>query len=122
MQWVSHGELRELLGSDAAGALCRTFGGVHYYIPAEPSAAHPFTPILGTAGMRVLCNTYGGEKITLPNWKRPEPKKGEILSRLEKGESPRSIAIALEVTERWVWVVAEVYKPRARQLSLLDGS
>lgn len=118
MSWVSHAALATLLGEAAAGMLCKSYGGVRYYVPAEPDAAHPFAPILGNDGMKALCLAYGGEKITVPNWKKPEPKIGEILNRLEKGDSPRDIAIALDVTERWVWAVAKGNRPVTRQLSL----
>jgi hypothetical protein len=122
MQWVSHPELQALIGEEKANILCETFGGVRYYIPSEARPDHPFAPHVGMDAMKLLCKAYGGEKITVPNWRREEPKKKDIITRLEKGESPRSIASALKVTERWVWAVAEsVSQPKAAgQLSLLD--
>ncbi|MDR0339918.1 MAG: RNA helicase [Desulfovibrio sp.] len=124
MQWVSHPELQALLGDDKANILCETFGGVRYYIPSGARPDHPFAPHIGMEAMKLLCKAYGGEKITVPNWRREEPKKKDIISRLEKGESPRSIADALKVTERWVWAVAEsVARPKAAgQLSLFAES
>jgi hypothetical protein len=124
MLWVSHAELQTLLGTDKAKILCRTFGGVRYYIPAHAVADHPFAPYVGMDGMRLLCRAYGGEKIIIPNWRREESRKKDIIAKLEKGESPRRIADALHVTERWVWAVAES-AARARpvvQLSLLDNT
>ena len=104
--WVSLPELTGILGKDMAKTLCVVRGGVELYIPKAASATHDLARIVGMHGMVVLCAEFGGQTITVPNGKHPEPQKQAIVKRLEIGHSQRKIALELGVTERWVQMVA----------------
>lgn len=115
--WVSLPELADLIGEDMGKTLCRLRGGTPMYIPVAASAGHELAKIIGTRAMECLCARFAGRYITVPNGKRPEPHKGEILNRLEKRQSHASIALNLGVTERYVRMVA-ANLPMVRQLTL----
>lgn len=115
--WVPLPELAALIGEDRARALARKHGGTPIYVPVKPCATHLLAFIVGMQAMVVLCSAFGGEYITVPNGRRAEPQKGDVLRRLEAGQSPSAIALELGITERYVRMVA-ARLPRMRQLTL----
>ena len=115
--WISMPELTALIGADMAKTLCRLRGGTPMYVPASASAGHTIARTIGTKGMELLCAEFSGMYITVPNGRKQEPHKGEIMNRLEEGQSHSVIALELGVTERYVRMVASCV-PIARQLTL----
>lgn len=115
--WISMPELTALIGADMAKTLCNLRGGTPMYVPATASAGHTLAGIIGTRNMELLCAEFPGMYITVPNGRKQEPRKGEIMSRLEEGRSHAAIALELGVTERYVRMVASCV-PVARQLTL----
>ena len=118
--WISYGELTDLIGPDAALALCQAYGGVALYIPKNIKADSELARIVGLAALRVLATVYGGEGVTVPNRRKAAPRKGKILEMLAAGTPAREIALRLDVTQRYVEYVATVGRPRGQQGSLLD--
>lgn len=116
--WVSRPELEEVIGRDAAEALCRAYGGVPVYVPRRADPASQLGRVLGPLALSALAVEYGGLKITVPNGRRPEPCKAAIARKIEAGHSYEKIALELKVTERYVRLVARSQKTRPRQLSL----
>ncbi|MDR2075624.1 MAG: hypothetical protein LBP61_01635 [Desulfovibrio sp.] len=118
--YLSVFDLRRVLDRRQADLLCRVWGGVSTYLPVEPDPRHDFAGVLGRQGMAILCAAFGGQNVTLPNANHMS-KKSEIVARLERGESPRLIALELKVTERWVRHLAAAHqRPAAVQGSLLE--
>lgn len=117
--WVSMPQLEELIGRDAARTLSLLHGGVPVYVPQMARPDSKLTALIGLNAARVLATAFGGESITVPNGRRADPFKPRIITALEAGRSPASIALELGVTERHVRTIAGQIRPRARQLSLL---
>lgn len=104
--WVSKVELVELIGRSAAETLCKTYGGVPIYVPVRADPKSALGRIVGTAALAVLSKEFGSLQITVPNGRREEAAKKEILRQLEAGRSACAIALELGVTERYVRRVA----------------
>lgn len=121
-RWLSQGELALLIGKDAADMLCRRHGGLSLYIPASPDAgtdkAEELRRTIGRAALAVLCDAFGGTTIAVPNKRRAEPLKQDIMNLLDRGESCAEIARRTGVTERYVRALAK-WARGPKQLSLL---
>ena len=117
--WISWAELAGLIGNDAAQALCSTRGGVTLYVPMQADPAGEIAWIIGVPALRKLAQVYGGDMIVVPNRRKEGPRKSKILEMLDKGMAPRDIALALDVTQRYVEYLAKQARPTAIQGSLL---
>lgn len=117
-EWVHFGALADVIGRDAAAALCGEMGGVPVYVPAAPRPGHDLERIVGRQALLALAAVYGGARIMVPNLRRGQPRKGEILELLGRGLSRRDIALRLCVTQRYVELVAQRARPAAVQASL----
>jgi DNA-binding NarL/FixJ family response regulator len=115
--WVSLPELAEIVGTDAAGFLCAARGGVSFYVPKEPDPRHVLARIVGERALIALSAEFGGQYITVPNGRKPDPRKPEVLRALERGEGHAAIALKCGVTERYVRALAAAV-PKVRQLTL----
>ncbi|MDR1359474.1 MAG: RNA helicase [Deltaproteobacteria bacterium] len=100
--YLSQIDLELVLARAEALRLCRLYGGVEMYLPRAPDTRHPYCGVVGILGLKAMCAAFGGGNVTLPKGNHLPPKKSEILSRLDRGEAPREIALDLQVTERWV--------------------
>lgn len=124
--WVSYPELSDLIGADAARALCACLGGVPVYVPrkaADAASARTLARIVGPRALDALCAAYGGAHIAVPNGRRAEPLKRRALAMLEAGRSRRDIALELGLTERYVRQLARQLRNAAdtpRQCTLFD--
>jgi uncharacterized protein YerC len=102
--WVSLVSLRELLGDDAANALCTVYAGRRIYIPVEPG--DELVRILGDCAW-TLCAEYRGMEIMLPTATiQQQTKKERIVRLLEQGLSYSEIVSAVGCTERHVAGIA----------------
>lgn len=115
--WVSSYELEGILGKDMARVLTETRGGVKFYVPQEASRAHWLAKVVGVAGMVAMCETWPGAEITVPNGRR-EPRKAEVLRLLAQGMPKAKIAERCDVTERYVYMVAEATGPKQLPLPM----
>lgn len=104
--WVSYFQLVEVIGEESAIALCRSFGGVDYYVPKKPN--EELLSIIGNSAWE-LCAEFPGIDITLPNAvnRTPSKKEGivELVARLRAeglDPKPRQIARMLGCTKRHV--------------------
>lgn len=104
--WVSLYELETLLGKEAARLLTIHFGGVRFYVPTTMETGGNIAKIIGERAATLLSEVYGGRSITVPNGKN-EPHKQRIIAMLEAGLEKSDIARELEVTERYVYHVAQ---------------
>jgi hypothetical protein len=104
--WVSMAELTELVGAETARRLSVARGGVPFYVPQAADPGHFLAGIAGVRGMAVLCSRFGGERITVPNGRKADPHKAAVLRELARGGNPAEIAMALGVTERYVYALA----------------
>ena len=120
--WVSFGDLVDVLDKDMANVFCSTRGGLAVYIPKNPEEDMELARLVGFSGLRALSAVYGGETITTSNFRRGKPRKGQIIKMLEQGDSTQKIAMALDVTERYVEHIASVTRARGKQASLFDVS
>lgn len=116
--WVSYGELREIVGDEAAGKLCEMYGGVSFYIPKYPSETNQLYDVIGFHALASLSHIHGGTTIVVPNRRKAKPSKSRILEMLEAGKTAREIALALDVTQRYVSQLAKDCFPKKRQGSL----
>ena len=114
--WVSRAELEELLGAQAAALMMRTYGGVPVYIPKQAWAGTELSRLVGVPALEKLAALYGGDRITVPNGRKPDPHKGRIIQMLDDGLTPSAIARRLGVTERYVWAVSRQCRRHPRQL------
>jgi len=118
--WVSFGELSGLIGMDMATVLCRMQGGVDIHIPKMVTPQSPLARYVGYTALRALASVYGGTNIIVPNHRKDEPKKHQVLLMLDAGMGARDIALELALTERYVRYVAACARPGIRQVSLFD--
>lgn len=118
--WISYGELARIIGAEAAGRLCAAYGGVSFYVPKNPSPESSLVKIIGHPALASLARVYGGETITVPNH-RKSPSKARIIDMLGRGKSAREIALALDVTERYVQHLARNGGRRAARQFPLPG-
>ena len=118
--WVSYGELATVIGEDLARMLCRLRGGVSLHIPKQATSDAVLAPFIGLPALRALSSVYGGATITVPNKRKDEPRKGQVLDMLDAGMSARDIALQLDVTERYVRHVGASARPNIKQASLFD--
>lgn len=118
--WVSYGELASVIGDEMARVLCRLRGGVSLHIPKQATADAVLAPFIGLPALRALASVYGGLTIAVPNRRRDEPRKGQVIEMLEAGMSARDIALQLDVTERYVRHVRACARPSIKQASLFD--
>ncbi len=115
--WVSSAELAEVLQDEpCAIKLCKWFGGVGYYMPAQANPKHVFARVLSIGQLQLLCSAYSGLTIQLPNGRKAEPQKAAIVHMLKNGYSHRSIATKLCVTQRWVEMVAQMQRRNTQLL------
>lgn len=92
--------IAELIGQDAALRLCRTYGGVSYYIPHCPDTDHAWARVITRPAWEALCAEYGGTRLTLPRGERAF-KRQKALELLRAGRmSVRQIALECQTTER----------------------
>jgi hypothetical protein len=115
--WVSMPELTDLIGKDRAAALCAWHGGTPLYVPMQAHAAHALARVVGPIAMRLLCAKFSGEYITVPNGRKPEAYKTDVMRRLDAGMSQAAVALELGLTERYVRMVA-ADMPKVKQLPL----
>lgn len=110
---ISWPELVDLIGHEAATALCQHYGGLTKYVPAD-SKRGDLRKLIGQAAADTLASMHGGETLELPNRvNKPEPKKPQILRLLEGGLSVRQVAMQAGVTENWVKMLKrQHFKPR----------
>jgi|GEM_PF-1281057 hypothetical protein len=107
--WVSMRELKEVIGKDAAQKLCRNKGGVLLYVASTYMDMHPLVPLIGAGAYRALCLEYGGMHIEIPNGRKLEPRKDEVLAMLDKGGVPiQEIARLCGVSARYVRLLARL--------------
>lgn len=100
-QSVSWATLCDVVGREAAHALCAVFGGVDVYVPADP-ARGDLPRIIGPEAMRDLAAYFGGNTIVLPNEvKKQRPVKADVIRMLQAGMSPREAAMRSGVTLAW---------------------
>ena len=118
--WVSYGELSGIIGTDMAKVLCRTRGGVETHIPKIVTPQAQLAKYIGYPALAALVSVYGGTCITVPNHRKDEPKKHQVLVLLDEGLCARDIALQLALTERYVRHVAACARPGIRQASLFD--
>ncbi|MDY0274781.1 MAG: Mor transcription activator family protein [Desulfomicrobium sp.] len=99
---VSWPRLVDIIGKDAATALCKKYGGVDVFVPKKAHFGE-LPKLIGESAMQDLSACFGGEYIMLPNEvNKPKPVKSAIIERLEKGHSPREVAMEYKVTLAWV--------------------
>lgn len=105
---------------DMATVLCRMQGGVDIHIPKMVTPQSPLARYVGYTALRALASVYGGTNIIVPNHRKDEPKKHQVLLMLDAGMGARDIALELALTERYVRYVAACARPGIRQVSLFD--
>lgn len=118
--WVSDVELADLLGRDAARIFTRTLGGQCLYVPAKADASHRIACIIGLRCMEILCASYGGENITIPNGREKNTARRRAIQMLQQGHSLSRVANACEITQRYAEMIAQ--ELRAQQRSPVQGS
>lgn len=112
-------DVAAVIGPESTLELARRCGGVPYHIPKTAHAGHPFAPIIGMAAMAKLCKVYGGDRLTLPRGCFLDPARPHVERMVaEGGQSRRTIALALGVTERYVRKVANSEQDDGGQLRL----
>lgn len=118
--WVSRTELADAVGEIGAVILCASCGGRSFFIPRKPVGY--LLELLGSERMDQLCAEFGGMQVVIPNIRKGEPFKPQIIARLKRGEKPDHIAESLGVTTRYVRRLASRLRGNElpRQYSLLD--
>lgn len=101
-KWLSFEVLQSVVGEAAAHALCRNLGGLSWYLPVSPEAAHPVAAVAGMEALRALCGLFAPGMVTIPKSCRRTSRKCDIITRLERGLACRDIALELGVTDRYV--------------------
>ena len=115
--WVSMRELEELIGEEKAYTLANTRAGVATYIPKTYTGRESLVDLVGLPAATTLAKAFGGEYVMLPNVRKREPKKREVLELLASGKPQREIALALDVTQRYVEQIAVQKRETDRQLT-----
>jgi hypothetical protein len=115
-------QLAEIIDLDAAVRLCRTVGGVSWYIPNKASPDHRFVEIIGQEAWSKLCAVFGGTELTLPRGDLAYRRRRALELIKAVGMSARQIAIDSGTTERHVRRLrAELNDDRQGELPFLKG-
>lgn len=118
--WISYAVLADIVGNDAAQALCATWGGVSIYVPRIPSEGGEIAKVIGLPALGRLMQVYSGEHVVVPNRRKAGPSKGKALDLLAAGWTPRDVALKLDLTQRYVEYLAKSTRTGTRQGNLLD--
>lgn len=101
-QYISWPDLCEVIGTDAARALCAVCGGDCVYVPKNPKFGE-LPAIIGETVMRELSAYAGGSTLRLPNEiRKHKPKKTQIVDMLRDGQTVTAIVRQVGVTDVWV--------------------
>ncbi len=100
-------EIEELIGLEAALALCRRWGGGRLFVPRKVTPEHPIARELGLEAAERFCGYYAGEELCVPMGAAilRHLRNRAIVSRYRAGESAGRIARDLGLTERWVYEI-----------------
>lgn len=98
---VSFGELRDIVGKDAASKMCRDFGGGFLYVPLNPAALHDEHRLCKSVGRDIavllVASNLAGLHFTLPFH---NSKRERTLELYLQGKSVGEIARLCRCTTR----------------------
>lgn len=117
--WVSRPDLDDLIGPEAAEELCRSYGGVPFYVPKRVKPGEGLAARIGFGRAYALAEAFGGEYVTIPLGNRTEPLKTRIMKLLDERKSAPDIARELGTTERYVRTIMTRYRKAPRWLRLM---
>ena len=121
--WLSEVRLKEALGADDAHALLEALGGMTFYLPTRPQPTNilgrDLSKILSKEGYSKLVRLCGGDRISLPNFRRVS-NVSEAKSLLRKGMSIREVADHLRISQRYAEKLSAEVKAQPQQLSLFS--
>lgn len=101
-------EIARLIGPKAAVALAERIGGVETYIPKNPGPDHYLAGIIGFDALVALGREFGGLHLLVPKGAYRDLKKVHVMNA--RG-SRRAVALAVGVTERYVYKVLSGLRP-----------
>jgi hypothetical protein len=114
-------QIAEVIGKDAALLLCKTVGGVSWYIPQKVSPDHGFVKIIGLEAWTALCAVYGGASLNLPKGDaRLKRKQAKELLKASH-QSVRQIALQTGLTERTISRLRKKTRISCQQMLPFDG-
>lgn len=111
-------QVAQLLGTDAATALSRDFGGRRLYVPRSVGSAHPIAVSVGRKAAGRLCEFMAGQNLEPPIG---AGKRARILELTAGGMQRARVARVVGCTERYVYqVIAETKDDRQGDLFSRD--
>lgn len=114
-------QLSDVIGQEAAYRLCRSMGGISYYIPKAPRPDHRIAERIGQGAWEKLCAYYGGTRLKLPTGEQYF-KRQRAVALLQEGRlSNRQIALEIGGTEGFVSQLrAQLHRASDAVLPLFD--
>lgn len=97
-------ELVELIGPEPAQLLCQALGGGRWYVPENWPDDHPVVVAVGRDYANKISDRFRGVDLEIPKGEadKRQRRNAEIHRRFDHGESTRSIALALHLSQRMV--------------------
>lgn len=112
-------EIADVIGEQAARALCRHLGGTTLYVPARIGPHHPVTAAIGSKAATQLADHFRGSHLLLP---KAYLRRQRVLELAENTDmTVREIALATDYTERHVYAILEGARKDDGQLDLFAG-
>jgi Mor family transcriptional regulator len=105
--------ITRLLGPAAVAALVEQFGGRRIYIPFAAARGDLLNRAIRLGQARKLAKVFGGDRIYVPADLGHARRRTRIAIMRERGLSVTAIARTLRCTERYVYKVLALTKPRS---------
>lgn len=102
-------EIEEIVGPEVVRTLRLEFPGVRVYFGAKPKEDSALVRAIGLEPAQQLGEYFGGDHVTIPtgkaaaNLKAGADKSRRMLELHAEGKKIAEIALAVGVTERWVY-------------------
>ncbi len=123
-------EIEEIAGADVVRALRLEFPGVRIYFGLKPDPDSTLVQTIGLHAAQALGDYFGGDHVTIPtgkasaNLRAGADKARRIMALHKSGKKIAEIALAVGVTERWVYYVMRRNRRNGddRQLDMFDNA
>lgn len=113
-------QLAELCGTETMWLLWDNYGGTRFRVPKTLPDDHFLSELLGEVLAKQLCNSYGGELLTIPVAKTARDSARNALIRYERanGKTPAQLARQFKLTDRAILNICSQQSQAKQQVDL----